>query len=223
MCFAHRWVIEEYHKCLYSGCAVFARQLTTAVGWRASPRIFSNCGEGCFYNCVCSVALSQNVWLFPVIPPLLLQVLVARLGLFSVELTLGQFWSAIFSSGWTSSSQVRWSSGLADFMARLAALTRPLLGSNIFSKSHLEMWVMTRLLAMGRMSKRAETVKTIIAQTIMKQVGANNSGTYGMVSIGGLGLISVALTSLGSIRMVWAGRTPKYAYQKFLHQAGVCV
>ena len=99
MCFAHRWVIEEYHKCLYSGCAVFARQLTTAVGWRASPRIFSNCGEGCFYNCVCSVALSQNVWLFPVIPPLLLQVLVARLGLFSVELTLGQFWLALARLG----------------------------------------------------------------------------------------------------------------------------
>lgn len=30
--YAHRWVIEEYHKCLKSGCAVQARQLTTAVG-----------------------------------------------------------------------------------------------------------------------------------------------------------------------------------------------
>lgn len=29
--YAHRWVIEEYHKCLKSGCAVQARQLTTAV------------------------------------------------------------------------------------------------------------------------------------------------------------------------------------------------
>lgn len=30
--YAHRWVIEEYHKCLKSGCAVQARQLTTSVG-----------------------------------------------------------------------------------------------------------------------------------------------------------------------------------------------
>ncbi len=34
-----------------------------------------------------------------VIPPLLLQVLVARLGLFSVELTLGQFWLALARLG----------------------------------------------------------------------------------------------------------------------------
>ena len=63
--YAHRWIIEEYHKCLKSGCAVQARQLTTAVGWRANPGIFSNCSEGCFYNCVCSAALSQSVWPVP--------------------------------------------------------------------------------------------------------------------------------------------------------------
>ena len=103
--YAHRWVIEEYHKCLKSGCAVQARQLTTAVGLQ---RILG-------FLAIVAVKLLQLRMLSrtepeclasTVIPPLLLQVVVARLGLFSAELTLGQFWSAIFSPWWISSSQV---------------------------------------------------------------------------------------------------------------------
>lgn len=96
--YAHRWVIEEYHKCLKSGCAVQARQLTTAVGLQ---RVLG-------FLAIVAVKLLQLRMLSrtdpeclasTVIPPLLLQVLAARLGLFSVELTLGQFWLVLARLG----------------------------------------------------------------------------------------------------------------------------
>ena len=98
-------MIEEYYKCLKSGCAVQARQLTTAVGLQ---RVLG-------FLAIVAVKLLQLRMLSrtepeclasTVIPPLLLQVLVARLGLFSVKLTLGQFWLALFLPWWISGSLV---------------------------------------------------------------------------------------------------------------------
>ncbi|MBD0299303.1 MAG: IS4 family transposase, partial [Nitrososphaera sp.] len=96
--YACRWVIEEYHKCLKSGCAIEKRQLETGKGL---VRLLG-------FLCVVAVRLLQlrtisrhhpEVFAREFVPELMLKVLVARLGLFSNDLTLGQFWTALARLG----------------------------------------------------------------------------------------------------------------------------
>ncbi len=84
--YACRWVIEEYHKCLKSGCAIEKRQLETGKG------LVTLLG----FLCVVAVRLLQlrtisrsqpEVKASEFVPELVLNVLVAKLGLFSNDLT----------------------------------------------------------------------------------------------------------------------------------------
>ena len=80
--YANRWLIEEYHKCLETGCRVEQRQLETADGLM---NLFG-------FLAIVSVRLLQlrtlsrlepDIPAEQVIPPLLLKIVRARLGLFS--------------------------------------------------------------------------------------------------------------------------------------------
>ena len=96
--YACRWLIEEYHKCLKSGCAIEQRQLETAAG------LLSLLG----FLGIVAVRLLQLRTLsrsYPdaparqFVPLLMLNVLVAKLGLFSNELTMSEFWQALARLG----------------------------------------------------------------------------------------------------------------------------
>ena len=93
-----RWVIEEYHKCLKSGCELEKRQLTTADGLK---RLLG-------FLALVAVRLLQLRHLSryhprrlasTVVPTQMLKVLVARLGLPDTELTMLEFWRAVASLG----------------------------------------------------------------------------------------------------------------------------
>lgn len=96
--YADRWLIEEYHKCLKTGCQVQQRQLETAAG------LMNLLG----FLAIVSVRLLQLRTLSrlepdtpaeQVIPPLLLKIVRARLGLFSTQFSLAQFWQAVARLG----------------------------------------------------------------------------------------------------------------------------
>lgn len=96
--YANRWLIEEYHKALKTGCKVEQRQLETAAGLMRLLGFLS----------IVSVRLLQLRTLSrlkpdtpaeQVIPPLLLTIIKARLGLFSPHLSLAQFWQAVARLG----------------------------------------------------------------------------------------------------------------------------
>lgn len=92
--YATRWLIEEYHKCLKSGCAVEKRQLKSAKSLVTLLGFFA----------VVAVKLLQlrtisrhhtDAPAQEFVPPVMLKVLVGRLGLFSDSLSLPDFWIAI--------------------------------------------------------------------------------------------------------------------------------
>lgn len=96
--YVYRWLIEEYHKCLKTGCRVEQRQLETAAG------LMSLLG----FLAIVSVRLLQLRTLSrlapgtpaeQVVPHLLLKILTARLGLFSTQMSLAQFWQAVARLG----------------------------------------------------------------------------------------------------------------------------
>ncbi len=93
-----RWVIEESHKCLKTGCGIEKRQLTTALGWQ---RLLG-------FLAVVAVRLLQlrtlsrhhpDAAASEFLPPEMLRVLVARLSLPQSELTLNEFWRALTRLG----------------------------------------------------------------------------------------------------------------------------
>ena len=96
--YANRWPIEEYHKCLKTGCKVEQRQLETADGLM---NLFG-------FLAIVSVRLLQlrtlsrlepDIPAEQVIPPLLLKIVRARLGLFFPHMSLAQFWQAVARLG----------------------------------------------------------------------------------------------------------------------------
>lgn len=96
--YACRWVIEEYHKCLKTGCAIEQRQLKTAQGLLAVLGFLAIVAV----RLLQLRALSRSAPEQPaatVVPPLLLKVLVARLDLPTPELSLRQFWRAVAHLG----------------------------------------------------------------------------------------------------------------------------
>jgi len=96
--YACRWLIEEYHKCLKTGCAIESRQLATA------ERLMTLAG---FFTLVALRLLQLRTLSrdYPerpaceVVPEVMVRVVVARLGLFSTQLTLGEFWRAVARMG----------------------------------------------------------------------------------------------------------------------------
>lgn len=96
--YTFRWVIEEYHKCLKSGCGLEKRQLTTASGLK---RLLG-------FLAVVAVRLLQLRHLSrnhpqrlasTVVPTQMLKVLVALFGLPDAQLTMLEFWRAVASLG----------------------------------------------------------------------------------------------------------------------------
>lgn len=97
--YEHRWLIEEYHKCLKTGCAIEKRQLMTASGLLAMLGFLS----------ITAVRLLQLRGLARTTPaqraretgiePLFLKLVAARLKQAADQLTLKQFWRGVAMLG----------------------------------------------------------------------------------------------------------------------------
>jgi Transposase DNA-binding/Transposase DDE domain len=96
--YATRWLIEEYHKCLKTGCAIEASQLETAD---ALMRLTGFLG-------IIAVRLLQfrtlsrshpNLPVQPLVPVVVLDILTTRLGLFAIPATWGEFWISVARLG----------------------------------------------------------------------------------------------------------------------------
>lgn len=96
--YATRWIIEEYHKCLKTGCAVERRQLTTAEGLERLVGFLA----------IVALRLLQLRTLARMhpaspaqtaVPEVFIQVLTARLQLPQPPRTLGEFWQALARLG----------------------------------------------------------------------------------------------------------------------------
>lgn len=96
--YACRWLIEEYHKCLKTGCAIEKRQLNSANALVTLLGFFA----------VVAVRLLQLRQIsrshpqLPAqhfVPPIMLNILVARLGLLSKNLSIGEFWKYVARLG----------------------------------------------------------------------------------------------------------------------------
>ncbi len=96
--YACRWLIEEYHRCLKTGCRAEQRQLESASGL---TRLLG-------FLAITAVRLLQLRTLSrcspdtpatQVVPLSMLRVLVARLKLFSTHINLAQFWQAVARLG----------------------------------------------------------------------------------------------------------------------------
>jgi hypothetical protein len=96
--YACRWVIEEYHKCLKSGCLVEQRQLRTAAGQQALLGLLAVVAV----RLLQLRALSRRAPYLPahtVVPPEMLRVLAPRLKKPPASVTLGEFWRALAGLG----------------------------------------------------------------------------------------------------------------------------
>lgn len=96
--YATRWIIEEYHKCLKTGCAIESRQLTTAD---ALERLLG-------FLAIVAVRLLQLRTLArtdpalpaeTVVPSSMIRILQARLHLPSSALSLAEFWHSLARLG----------------------------------------------------------------------------------------------------------------------------
>lgn len=96
--YACRWVIEEDHKCLKTGCSIEQRQLETAQGLLAILGFLAIVAVRLLQLRTLSRSIPESP-ASQVVPPLLLKVLVARLGLPNSELTMHQFWRQLASLG----------------------------------------------------------------------------------------------------------------------------
>jgi hypothetical protein len=97
--YEHRWLIEEYHKCLETGCAIEKRQLTTSSGLLALLGFLA----------LTAVRLLQLRGLARTNPegpaneagvePLFLRFVAARLNRDPASLTIAQFWRGVAMLG----------------------------------------------------------------------------------------------------------------------------
>ncbi|WP_448287896.1 IS4 family transposase [Phormidesmis priestleyi] len=96
--YACRWLIEEYHKCLKTGCRVEQRQLETASGLMRLLGFLTIVAVRLLQLRTLS-RLAPDTPASQVIPDVLLQILVRRLRLFSTQMSLAQFWHAVARLG----------------------------------------------------------------------------------------------------------------------------
>lgn len=92
--YACRWLIEEYHKCLKTGCSIEQRQLETAQGLLALLGFLAIVAVRLLQLRTLSRSIPESP-ASQVVPPLLLKVLMLKLGLPNSELTVHQFWQAV--------------------------------------------------------------------------------------------------------------------------------
>ncbi len=93
-----RWLIEEYHKCLKTGCAIEKRQLESADSLVTLLGFFA----------IVAVRLLQlrnisrtapDLPVKGIVPAIMLNILVSRLNLPSSNLTMGEFWKCVARLG----------------------------------------------------------------------------------------------------------------------------
>jgi hypothetical protein len=95
--YATRWLIEEYHKCLKTGCAVEKRQLESAASLVTVLGFFAVVAVR-LLQLRCISRTHPQLPASEFVPSIMLKVLVARLGLPSLDLTVGEFFLAIARS-----------------------------------------------------------------------------------------------------------------------------
>lgn len=97
--YEHRWLIEEYHKCLKTGCAIEKRQLMTAGGLLALLGFLAITAVRLLQLRSLARTNPEQQALAAGIEPLLLKLVAARLKQNADQLTLAQFWRGVAMLG----------------------------------------------------------------------------------------------------------------------------
>ena len=93
-----RWLIEEYHKCLKTGCAIEKRQLQSVHGLLALLGLLGIIAAK-ILEMKFLIRQHPNELASEHIPKLSLQIICARFKLSSQEITCSQFWSKVAAMG----------------------------------------------------------------------------------------------------------------------------
>ena len=96
--YACRWLIEEYHKCLKTGCGIEARQLETAEALMRLAGFLGSLAVRLLQLRTFSRSHPEHP-VQPLIPEAMLELLRVRLGLFAIPATLGEFWRSVARLG----------------------------------------------------------------------------------------------------------------------------
>ena len=97
--YEHRWLIEEYHKCLKTGCAIEKRRLTTAGGLLALLGFLALTAVRILQLRSLARANPQQSAGTAHIEPLCLQLMAARLNTKPGALSVAQFWRGVATLG----------------------------------------------------------------------------------------------------------------------------
>lgn len=97
--YEYRWLIEEYHKCLKTGCAIEKRQLMTASGLLAVLGFLAITAVRLLQLRSLARTAPEQKALDAGIEPLFLKLVAARLNQEADQLTLAQFWRGVAMLG----------------------------------------------------------------------------------------------------------------------------
>jgi hypothetical protein len=97
--YEHRWLIEEYHKCLKTGCAIEKRQLTTSSGMPALLGFLALTAVRLLQLRGMARANPEKWAADAGIEPLFLALVAARLNRNVASLTIAQFWRGMAMLG----------------------------------------------------------------------------------------------------------------------------
>ncbi len=96
--YRHRWLVEDYHQCLKSGCRIEQRQLQTVDGLIRLLGLLSPLAVRLLQVRACAREAPERP-ASEVIDPLMLAVLAERCGQSPVTMTLGTFWTEVACLG----------------------------------------------------------------------------------------------------------------------------
>jgi hypothetical protein len=96
--YQHRWLVEDYHQCLKSGCRIEERQLQTVDGLIRLLGLLSPLAVRLLQVRACAREDPERP-AHEVIDPLMLAVLAQRCGQLPTSMTLGTFWTEVARLG----------------------------------------------------------------------------------------------------------------------------
>jgi Transposase DNA-binding/Transposase DDE domain len=96
--YRHRWLVEDYHQCLKSGCRIEERQLQTVDGLIRLLGLLSPLAVRLLQVRACAREAPERP-AHEVIEPLMLVVLAERCGQSPLSMTLGTFWTEVARLG----------------------------------------------------------------------------------------------------------------------------
>ena len=151
-----RWLVEEYHKCLKTGCAVEARQMESGQRLAACTAILAIVAVRLLQLKLAARQAPQRPALAAG-PVEQVQVLAAYRGLQAADLSIYQFWREVAKLGGflgrKGDGEPGWQGGrrarLANAVAGLAAIGPDDRRGQTGPRGDLELWVMTRAYAAG--------------------------------------------------------------------------